>query len=66
MIHAHYSPYCLCHSCTDRAFWECLPYMTDQEILQHAKRRVMDERQKKLVAMVELRVWNKLVKGEKE
>ena len=64
MITAHYSPYCLCRSCCDHAFWDSLTAMTDMQILQRVKGREMDEKQKKMIAVIELRVWNESMKGK--
>ena len=72
MIQAHYSPYCICTSCGNRAFWDSLTAMSDVQILQHAKGREMTNEQKELIEMIGERVkereklesWNEMVKGE--
>jgi hypothetical protein len=59
-----YSPYCLCHSCADHAFWSSLSAMTDKQIVERAKGRVMTEEQEKLIESVKVRVWNSCMKGD--
>jgi hypothetical protein len=38
--------------------------MTDQQIVQRAKGRVMTDEQQKTLAEIELRVWNSWAKGK--
>ncbi len=68
MIIGHYSPYCICTSCGNRAFWDSLTAMTDKQILQHVEGRVMDEKQEKIIEMIRERIklesWNECMKGE--
>lgn len=59
-----YSPYCLCRHCSNHAFWSSLSAMTDQQIVQRAKGRVMTDEQQKTLAEIELRVWNSWAKGK--
>jgi hypothetical protein len=59
-----YSPYCLCRYCSNHAFWSSLSSMSDKQIVERAKGRVMTEEQAKLIESIRLRVWDAWAKGE--
>ena len=63
MMIGHYSPYCICTSCGNHAFWSSLSAMSDMQIVERAKGRNMNEKQEKMIADIEMRLWNSMTKG---
>ena len=62
---AHYSPYCLCASCSRQTFYTMAKSALD--VQEYTKRaRVYELREEMLKEREKLESWNMMAKGEKE
>jgi hypothetical protein len=72
MIQAHYTPYCLCSSCSTHTFFELgRSALGDEQFVKRAERyRLNDEQRSVIVGITrgleekKLVEWNKMAKGE--
>lgn len=74
MITAHYSPYCLCSSCSAHTFFELArSVFGDEQFVKLSGRYKLNEKQREKIADItreieekKLESWNMMAKGEKE